>query len=278
MSLSRPNALAIDAGGSTCRAALIWNGVRHEVSLGPANVTSNEAGALATIKEALREVTARAGVTPVSLSKIPAYFALAGIVSQAQADALKQHFPLENLVVEDDQRAAVIGALGDVHGAVAAIGTGSFFAKRSDDGLRLVGGWGLVLGDEASGAWLGRALLTATLQAVDELRAHSPLTRETLANFEGRPSKIVGFARNASPADFARLAPQVLFANDDPTAVRLLRTGAAHIEDALAGLEAAGEPLCLIGGIGPHYAPYLKAETIAPKGSGLDGALALCFA
>jgi hypothetical protein len=43
------------------------------------------------------------------------------------------------------------GALGPGDGTVAAIGTGSFFGRRSGGAYRYLGGWGYQLGDEASG-------------------------------------------------------------------------------------------------------------------------------
>ena len=52
--INRPDLLAVDGGGSGCRVALVWQGIRLEATGGPANVfTDPEAGA-AAIDEALR--------------------------------------------------------------------------------------------------------------------------------------------------------------------------------------------------------------------------------
>ena len=63
----------------------------------------------------------------------------------------------------------------------------------------------------------------------------------------------------------------------DSAGLSLMWQGATFLRFALDGLgHRAGEPLCLTGGVGVHYAPYLDDLTlIAPKGSALDGALAL---
>jgi glucosamine kinase len=79
----------------------------------------------------------------------------------------------------------------------------------------------------------------------------------------------------ASPGDYARFAPLII-GSVDPFAKTLLQEGAAYIR---AGLSALGwqpqDPLCLTGGIGPHYAPFLGLPVTAAKGTALDGALTL---
>ena len=79
---------------------------------------------------------------------------------------------------------------------------------------RHAGGWGLVLGDECSGAWLGRELLRATLRAYDGVDAGSPLAETVMKDFDGDTSQLVLFARDASAADFASYAPRLFSAND----------------------------------------------------------------
>lgn len=50
-------------------------------------------------------------------------------------------------------------------GALAGVGTGSYVGFLTGGSVRFAGGWGLALGDEASGAWLGREVLRAALMA-----------------------------------------------------------------------------------------------------------------
>ncbi|WP_417724187.1 BadF/BadG/BcrA/BcrD ATPase family protein [Salipiger sp.] len=270
--------LAVDAGGSTCRFALETDGGRVDLALGAANVTSDFDGALRTLVSGLSELAKKAGLRADALNDAPACLALAGVTGPDVAARVAGALPLRHAVVEDDQRAGVIGALGERAGCLAGIGTGSFVARQTRGDLRFLGGHGLILGDEASGAWLGRGLLTRALHAHDGLAPRTPLTDELLSGMGGNTG-IIAFARRAVPADFATLAPRVT-RGDDPASRALMREGARYLEAAIAALgRREGEPLCLVGGVGPAYADYLDADLrtalVPPEGTTLDGALTL---
>jgi len=276
--------VGVDGGGSCCRIATLWQGRRCEVSLAGAgaNVTTDLPAAVAVIRRALKTVAAKAGLADEELAGATAYLGLAGVVSAAQARAVAALLPVANIHVEDDRAAAVVGALGIGEGTVVGVGTGSFLGRVAGGKTRLIGGWGLDLGDEASGAWLGRSLLSLVLAMGDGLEAHTPLGNEILAEFEGDGARIVAFARQAAPRDYARYAPKVVAAAKigDPVAVDLMKTGADYIARGIAALGwHAPEPICLIGGVAPHYRGYLPrpmaSVVISPVGRALDGALEL---
>ncbi len=93
---------------------------------------------------------------------------------------------------------------------------------------------------------------------------------------------LLRFARDASAAEFATLAPMILDAAraGDIIAWEILREGADYILHGLNRLGwTPGEVLCPIGGLAPHYAGFLPADVAAsfaePAGSALDGALTL---
>ena len=263
--------IGIDGGGSSCRFALRAGGRRHEIVLGPANVHSDRAGALGTLREGLRQLGQIAG----DLSGARLHAGLAGVLTEEYARAVAAALPVDRARVTDDRPTTMRGALGPGDGTVAAIGTGSFFGRQAGGRQRFVGGWGYQLGDEASGAWLGRKLLSATLHAADGLRPASPLTEAVLARLEGTAG-IVRFAKEARPADMAALAAHLIEDREDPVAADLLREGADWVMQAIRALGwTPGAPLCLLGGVGPHYAPLLGLPIAAPRGSALDGALAL---
>lgn len=277
--------IGVDGGGTTCRVALVWAGRRHEVRLGPANARTDRAGAIATVRAGIRQVTALARIG--AGQPVRTHVALAGIMSAADERAVARGLGLDHVTahvtahvtVSDDQVSTVAGALSGADGAVAGIGTGSFLARRSGGRLAFVGGWGLELGDEASGAWLGRGLLAATLHVADGLMPGTDLTETIRARFGTAPD-IVAFAARAGPGDFAELAPLIVAAaaDGDGVAQGLMRDGAGYIGRGLAALgRNAGEPVCLSGGLGPAYAPWLadelRASLCPPRGSALDGAL-----
>jgi glucosamine kinase len=277
-----PCLIAVDGGGTSCRVALLCDGVRSDFTTGSANVATDRTAAVRTINGALAEAADSAGIRLPDLRKCPAYLGLAGVMAEADGKAVVAALSLSNAVVADDRSSTVRGALGDSDGAVAGIGTGSFLGRQSNGNVRLIGGYGLGLGDEASGAWLGRALLGRVLHVRDGLAMASRLTDRVLDEFDGAPSAIVAFSTAATPRDYGRFAPWIAMAatKNDATARELMQIGATYISNGLRALGwQSGEHLCLTGGVGPHYQPYLPPDmaacVTAPKGSGLDGALAL---
>lgn len=272
--------LGIDGGGSGCRAALADAGGRvlGEGQGGPANVVSDPDTALASVLTAAWAAMAAAGEGD-DLSRLTAVLGLAGANVAEAAASFRARLPFGSSRVENDVTVAVKGALGVGDGIVAAIGTGSIFGVQRDGAVRLAGGWGLILGDHGSGARIGRDLYEAALLAHDGFVAKTPLLARILREM-GSPDAIVAFARRASPADFARSAPLVLAAPDDPAARRILAEADAAIIRALDTLLADGAiPIVFTGGLGPTFAARLghRYPTLVrpARGSALDGALAL---
>lgn len=284
MTLSaRIPALAIDGGGSRCRFLLVKDGVRHTADGGSANVSSDFDGAVDVLRNGVSAIAARAGLTETQVFGLPAFVGLAGVTGPAMIARLKDALHFTDAIFADDRPAALRGALGAREGAIAHCGTGSFFAAEIDGTRRLAGGWGPVLGDEASAQWVGRRLLTRTLDHVDGVHPGSPLTETVLARF-GDAAGIVRFAADADPAAFGALAPLVTDAAalDDPTALLVMEEAAAQVAEGLTRIGwRPGLTVCLTGGIGPHYARYLPGEIQAclrpPKAEPIEGAIALAL-
>ncbi|WP_375258825.1 BadF/BadG/BcrA/BcrD ATPase family protein, partial [Citreimonas sp.] len=155
-------------------------------------------------------------------------------------------------------------------------------ARQRDGQIRLAGGWGSRLGDEASGFWMARQALTATLAVVDGLADESELTATLLLRFHGSPRRIVRFAAEMPPGELAALAPLVIEAamEGDPVGRDVLTRGAAHISKTLRLLgHGVGDPVCLTGGVATAYARFLPADLavalVEPRASALEGALEL---
>ena len=176
--------------------------------------------------------------------------------------------------MESDALIAVKGALHDADGVVAAIGTGSVFASQRAGVVVQIGGRGLVLGDEASGAWIGRSILSRCLRAADGMEAMTPLLSDLLAD-RGGASGIIAFAQAARPADLALLAPQVVDA-DDPAAQSVMEAADAHVGAYVNRLQGDSNlPVVFLGGLGPVFAARLRDLWTIRQASGtaLDGAL-----
>lgn len=273
--------IAVDGGGTRCRIAL-WDGkALTSVETGPANASTDADRAIREVLEGLKGLSGASGRTVDDLIRLPAFVGLAGVVDDDIADRLRQALPFEHVRIADDRPAAVRGVLGHADGVLGHCGTGSFHAAQIGGEIRLSGGWGSKLGDEASAQWVGRSALSLALRSSDGRRASSELTRHLLSEFDG-PSGIVGFAADASPQDFGSLAPLVTrcAAEGDETARQIMMSGANDIADGLRALGwNAGMPIFLTGGIGPHYAPFLpndmQADITEGQGEPLDGALSL---
>lgn len=276
--------IAIDGGGTRCRVALHDGHETIVVETGSANVSSDFEGAVAQITQGLRQLAIRMKAPLDDLLSAPAYAGLAGVMDAAIADRLRDALPFENLRVTDDRIPALRGALGTRDGAIAHCGTGSFFAAQIGGAHHLAGGWGPVLGDEASAVWVGRKALARALETVDGRLAPSPLSVELLTQCGGAPG-IVAFAGRARPAEFGAIAPLVTqHARDgDPLAATILQAGAEEIARGLRHVGwRPGQALCLTGGIGPYFAPHLpgplRNSVTEPLGAPLDGAIALALA
>ena len=270
--------LGIDGGGTGCRAAVAV-GSGHILGLGragPANIASDVGVARDNILRAAREALTIATGSDAALADLAAGLALAGANAAGAAEALRGALPFPRLRIETDAFGAVKGALGRRDGIVAAIGTGSVFASQRAGVIRQIGGWGLVLGDEGSGARLGRSLMAAALGAVDGFRAMTPLLRAVLDEHGGSEG-VIALSLAARPADFAVLAPRIM-GSDDPAARALVAEAMEDVAASIAVLQdGAPLPVTFIGGLGPAYAALLAGRwAIAPaQGTALDGALML---
>ncbi|QFU09530.1 Glucosamine kinase GspK [Rhodobacteraceae bacterium THAF1] len=284
MSDQNPVLIGVDGGGSGCRVALRTpDGSVVRTEGGPANATTDRDGAVRNVLHAVRAAVDESGLADGVMRDARAHLGLAGIVDQADAQAVGTAFtddlPVARCTVSDDRTTHAIGALGEEDGFVISVGTGSTVARVTGGTVRGLGGWGLILGDEASGAWLGRMALSRCLMAVDGLIPHSDLTRDLIDRHAGAAG-IVRFARTATPRDFAALTPLILADDADPVAASLLSEGAAYLDRALTTLGLTpGARLCLTGGLGPTYAAWLAASNMAhltrSTGDALDGALTL---
>lgn len=276
-----PSILAVDGGGTRCRIASVDENDMHCVETGSANVSTDFAGGIAQILSGLETLADRIGTTVQALGQRPGFIGLAGVTGPDMAARVKDALPLHQIRVADDRPAALRGALAETDGALAHCGTGSFFGIQQGRTQRFVGGWGPVLGDEASAQWIGRMALNATLRSVDQIGDTSPLTDSLLTTYHGAAG-IVQFATTATPRDFGALAPLVTTADakGDLVAHQVMQLGAKIITDTLHDLGwNPDQNLCLTGGIAPFYAPHLPSEMrralVDPIGSPMDGAIAL---
>jgi len=267
--------LGLDGGGTGCRAA-IADGRGHILGRadgGPANINSDPQGATVSILAAATAAMVQAGARPADLVAV---LGLAGGGLAAPAAAMQNRLPFASSLVVNDAVTAARGALGRDDGILIAMGTGSVLAIQRDGNLRQYGGRGFLMGDEGSGAVLGRTLLSLAMRAGDGFAPDSPLLAQIRDEFGGHDG-IIAFGNAASPAEFAALAPRVV-TSDDPQARRIMADAVAQISDAIGVLQAGQSlPVVCLGGLGDVYAAHLARDwqIQRAKGSSVDGALAM---
>jgi glucosamine kinase len=265
--------LGVDGGGSTCRARAVddTGQVIGEGVAGPANITTDHEGALSAILEACA-----AALRQHDPGTVRAALGLAGANDPAEAQRLQSRLPFRESRVVTDGHISVLGALGAQDGIVAAIGTGSIFVLQRGGRQREIGGKGLVLGDEASGAWMGRKLLSQALRALDGFAPMTPLCQKMLDTMGGTAG-IIAFAARARPADFATFASQIT-GSDDPAAIAILAEAGDECTKAVEILQGGLQlPVVVLGGLATVFAPIMARRwtVAAPLGTALDGAFLL---
>ena len=262
--------LGIDGGGTSCRAALATadGDVVGRAKSGAANIRTDLTGARANIVEAARQAFTAAGQDPELIPHTPAILGLAGANVGTYRQQLEAILPFSKSRVETDAEIALE--------AMAILGTGTAYMARKAGKSSAIGGWGFQVGDQGSGARIGRDLLEQTLLAYDGIRPGSPLTDAMLAVFRNNPEDVVEFTTNAKPGDFGGFAPKVFehAAKGDLVANWILDKAVADVEASLGALDLADDaPLCLLGGLAPLYAPRLSARYQALLKAPLDDAL-----
>jgi glucosamine kinase len=118
----------------------------------------------------------------------------------------------DDVNVVSDAEIALDDAFGDAAGVLLLAGTGSVaFARAPDGRLERCGGWGPVMGDEGSGAWLGRRALSVVTAAQDGREPDTMLIGAICTALEVESLEaLIPWAAEATPADFAGLAPVVM--------------------------------------------------------------------
>jgi glucosamine kinase len=277
--------LGVDGGGTSCRARLCaFSGqLLGEAATGPANLRLGLQQSFAEILDAATQCLSQAGLPRSYLGKTVACLALAGASEPAYLAAAQSYpHPFRRTIVTTDAHAACLGAHGDNDGGVIVAGTGTVGWAVVRGQTHRVGGWGMPISDEGSGAWLGCEAVRRLLWALDGRIGWTRLLRTLGDKFSNDPHAIVAWAHAASPGDFATLAPDIFehATQDDPIARELVSLAAAHIDVLADRLIAIGATrLALVGGCAPFLIPSLAERTklhlVEPAGDALSGALHL---
>ena len=297
--------LGVDGGGTNCRIRLTDANL---VTLADANGgRSNlqiDAGepAFRSISEGTREVFAKAGIDFAETANTYACFGMAGGRLPSARDAFeKRPWPFAAVKVYDDIDIARAGAHGGEDGAVIIVGTGSAAMALVNGQRYQAGGWGFHIGDQMSGAILGRELIRRTVEAADGLVSGSPLTAAVLDKFGGDINSIMDWSfpkddrlagnpppgapatlLGRAPAEFGALMPLFFeyYEKGDAVAAELMALEMHYIDIYVQWFKARGvEKMAAVGGFGTRLYPLLIAKygdfIVTPQHEPLHGAVIL---
>lgn len=299
--------LGVDGGGTNCRIRLADE---HLVTLGegrggPSNLQiQNGEPAYRSILDGARAAFAAAGLPDAAYARTYACFCMAGGRSVGdREDFQNRPWPFAAVRAYDDIDAAHAGALGGEEGAVMIAGTGSAALAIVGGRRHQCGGWGFHVGDQMSGAILGRELVRRTIEASDGLVSGSPLTDAVLAELGGSNDAIMdwSFPKPVTPVEFkdkdgselpvtVGRAPQAYgsfsrlifdyYERGDPVARELIALEMTYVDNYVRWFKARGATrMAATGGVGERLYPMLVDRygsfIVKPLGDNLSGAVIL---
>src|SRR6185503_18417769 len=192
--------LAIDGGGSRCRARLESADGRllGQGLSGPASMRFGFETACAAIMAATRQALRESNLSEEALQRVFAGIGLAGTGQRGARETLESwRHPFAGAWFEGDAYLALLGAFGGRDGGIVIAGTGSIGLAYQEETVR-VGGYGFPFSDEGSGADIGLNVLRHALCTLDGRAEASDLSREVLATFGDDLTRVSDWAEHAT--------------------------------------------------------------------------------
>ena len=205
---------------------------------------------LEDIKSTLTEAFASQGLDKAA----GFYLYTAGVATPEIADNLVNHLrslaQIDEIEINNDLMGAARGACGHEPGIAAILGTGSntCFYDGSTLSQKVYSG-GYVIGDEGSGASLGKLFLSDFIKGL----VPDEIARDFAKEFDSSYAGIVqGIYRSASPSGYlGSLAPFILRHYSHPYAKALVdKNFQSFIDRSLLRYDTARYPVGIVGGFG----------------------------
>jgi glucosamine kinase len=282
--------LAVDLGQSGAR--LRWNAGEHT------SLRAKEAleSPLNVLRDIFIEVTSLLGQPLVEEVVALSLSGIYGLVPNPKpyGELANEFFSATQVAVIDDGLAGYVGAMGAADGVALSIGSGVVAVAGKRGKYAHADGLGHIFGDEGGGYWLGKHGLERALAARQGRESDAALLdylRNEIAQFDNLVSKTGAAAQILC----IHSAKKILEAADDriSSAVAIRERGSEQLAKTVGaawikagGLQNEGLSLAILGGVSrsrsyeesikrkvTHLLP--QARLITPKGSQLEGALAI---
>ena len=165
-------------------------------------------------------------INPEGRSVSEIYFYGAGLVSAEAsaplAAALEMWCPFARMEFHSDMLAAARALFGNGTGIVAIMGTGSNSCLYEDGAIvRNIRPGGFILGDEGSGAALGKALLSDFVKGLLPQHIEEELIKDFALDYQTIVRKV--YREPAASAYLASFAPFIIERTDDPYISAMVR-------------------------------------------------------
>lgn len=300
--------LGVDGGGTNCRVRLADENLvtLAEVKNGRSNLQIDDGEpAYKAILDGTRDVFKAAGIDYAETANTYACFGMAGgRMDTARAEFAARAWPFAGVTVYDDIDIAHAGALAGGEGGVVIIGTGSAAMSIVGGKRYQAGGWGFHIGDQMSGAILGRELARYAVEAEDGLVEGSPLTEAVVTALGGDNQAVMtwSFATEMdlkllsrdgtegcddaligrAPGEFGKLMPLWFdhLERNDPVALKLLDIQMGYIDTYVRWFKSHdAKVMAIVGGLGQRLFPRLTERygdfVALPQFEPLHGAVIL---
>lgn len=300
--------LGVDGGGTNCRVRLVDENLKTlaEVKNGRSNLQIDDGEpAYKAISDGTRDVFKAAGIDYAETANTYACFGMAGgRMDTARDEFAARPWPFAGVQVYDDIDIAHAGALGGEEGGVIIVGTGSAAMSVVAGKRHQAGGWGFHIGDQMSGAILGRELARYAVEAEDGLVEASPLTKAVTAQLGGDNQAVMTWSfatamdlkllsRDGSegcddaligraPGEYGKLMPVFIeyLEKGDPVAHKMLEIQMGYIDTYVSWFKSHNaKVMAIVGGFGQRLFPILEQRygdfVALPKFEPLHGAVIL---
>lgn len=258
--------LAIDAGGTSTRAALID---AHGRCLGYGRAASGNPTSVGVggAVDAIGSATGRAlaeGSGADAGPEGPAVIAMAGEQTAPFVEQISERLGRRgfgSVLLRPDLLGIFGSGTAEPDGYALIAGTGTVAARVVGGELqRVVGGRGWLLGDAGGGYWIGHRIVRAAVADLDELGPPTELTGPVLEALgvpeqrqepDGRQRmlrQLVSVLYADRPTRLARFAPLAFAAAPDPVAAEILGRAAAALSDLIAAVTVHDRPGPLVVG------------------------------
>ncbi|PQZ91613.1 ATPase [Arthrobacter sp. MYb227] len=267
--------IGLDIGGTKTHA-MRWNGDAQvaEAKSGSANVQNVS---VTTARANIAEVFAVLGGGHIDRVVAGA----GGIDTEADAQFLRsliaEHAPSAQILVVHDSK-LILAAGRATQGMAVILGTGSAVWGVNTAGQEArAGGWGYLLGDEASGYWMAREAVRHTLREFNRGKAPGELGRRVLdTNNVSSPEELIALFHGATDRRYWAEQSPVVFealAAGDSGSAAIVHDAVSYVNDVLAnlaGLLGITGPVIIGGGLGMHQHDYQRLLRVALEAEGLN--------